>query len=138
LILDTTLGLEFSVSCDYRTPVLPIIRKLSSFPDEKRGLELMEILNSLSPKGAAYLGRNATKIRDNARRGHFPSIVLVGPTGTGQQDLIDHGLITLTELTPDSKTGQIRYRMELTPLGVEVASLLVATDRIPTWFRDAR
>ena len=115
----------------------PIVTKLNNYPDEKRGRELLEILNSLPPRSAAYLGRNATLIRDRAVRGLPPNIIVRGTTGKGHQSLIDQGLIDLIEIPPNKETGEQRYRLELTDLGTEVASLLVGTERTPTWLKEA-
>lgn len=118
----------------------PLYQRITTFPDKERGLELKKILNTLSPREAALFARNATAIRDQAARGAVnPSTITQRnrETPRGATDhLIDLGLVSATDVRPSS-SGNPRRRIQLTDLGVEVASLFLAKGPTPSWLLDA-
>lgn len=118
---------------------LPIYDQLTTYPDEKPGKEALVALNRLSSRDAAMFGRNAFNIRDRARAGRSPSIVITrdkdqpGLVGATKR-MVDAGLMSATELEPNP-AGNTRYRLTFTDLGTVAASLFLSSPPIPKWLK---
>jgi len=121
-----------------RTPS-PIYQQIRTYPNEERGREALEALNEMSPAMAATFSRNATLIRDRARNGQPPNVT-VTPQGpnvdpeslTGRLERL--GVFRITEIP--SGTGNRRFSIELTDLGIRVASLFLGAPPRPDWMND--
>lgn len=118
----------------------PLYGRLSTFPEDKeQGQRYLSILNSLSAQDAAIFARTATMIRDRAKDGRSPSIVILstGEPVTPTSRLINLGLLTSSEATP-SRSGVPRNRIRLTDSGIGVASIFLGVNELPSWLRELR
>jgi hypothetical protein len=107
--------------------------RITTYPDEDRGRELLAILKALTPQEAAIFGRLATRVMERAQRGE-PARLAVKTSGLKEamKKLQERGLIRLRE-RPIEDDSMRHYWLDLTDLGVGLASLILGRGREPEW-----
>jgi hypothetical protein len=113
----------------------PIYARLSRYPDEKRGLEILPILNNLNPQEATAFGRIATQISEKARHGEGSRLAITtsGRPRESLRRLVELNLIRMTESSIGDSRSSSKHWIELTDLGVDVASLVLGQGSVPVW-----
>ena len=110
----------------------PLYDQLRTYPtSEARGRELAAILNDMSPSESAIFGRNSSLIRSRAEQGKDPWVTLTDTHGINTK-LQERGLVTLEKIGKNSE-GKDRFRLKLTDLGIELASLFLGSPPSPDW-----
>jgi hypothetical protein len=114
----------------------PVIVKMTRFPSEARGLDLFQILDALSPLSVVSFSRRAgralSRLREGGTLGHWTRLGASQNLSTSTTEQLEAGLITVDA----AKAGQTRDGMrwiELTPLGIELAALVLSSGRRPDW-----
>jgi hypothetical protein len=109
----------------------PLYDKITTFPDERRGRELVAILNQLKPQEAGLFARFAADMLNRARQGGSPALI-TRVTKDSMRKLEELGFIKIRKMTAPAGLPE-RDRLTLTDLGAEVASLILGNGPEPDW-----
>jgi hypothetical protein len=113
----------------------PRYEKLKTFPEESRGRELTKILKAMTPWEAQYFRDVASRALKRSEIGSTGAWVRKRADGLGPANiaLAKKGLITYEERSDESHPRDEFWWSDITDLGVEVASLMVAAGDLPDW-----
>lgn len=104
--------------------------RMLSYPSETRGLELLDMLNKLSPQEIAVLNKWITRtlgIVNRRNTDSIPGIVQRGQIASDEKKLQELGLIDIVH------RGSNEHSIRLTSLGIEMASLILQPGVKPSW-----
>lgn len=110
--------------------------RLSEYPSEARGKEVLQILNGLTPQDAVTFSRVATLLSERARRGDGSrlSIAVQGRQRSSLSELQEIGLISVSAGSEYASSNEVRrFWVELTELGVDVSRLFLGQGSVPVW-----
>ena len=117
---------------------LELIDRMRTYPDEKEGEPLLGILNQLSPIAASALQSKAEREISMLRVGRSPGAFLSPDGAPITEELVQKGLAEEVEAPPDRKPPgdtDTRRFARLTPMGRDVARLLIGHGPLPAWLK---
>lgn len=122
-------------------PISPTLIRMTTYPTIRRGLELLELLNNLSPQESALFTKWATRTlrtvqQSSSSRPIIPNFVIRGPIDHDLNKLVELGLLTLQDHFRKGEESERRL-LRLTDLGIEVASLILGEGDKPAWLEAA-
>jgi hypothetical protein len=113
---------------------LDAAQRLQTFPNEAEGHDLVKLLESLTPLAANQLRANAEREQHALRNGRSLHQPIVGSQLPLTEELLRRGLAQDASPPSGSESVGTRYTT-LTPLGREVARLLLGKGDLPGWLR---